>query len=89
MIPTLSEKDARDLGRTIAKQASNVRVKFGTVNGHRVLHVFVPGANDMSRNVFTIGDWEMHPANERVKRNDQFAKEQGTEALMASNGSKK
>lgn len=84
-ISRLTEKSARALGTQIVKDNKNVRVKFGRTNGEIVLHVFVPGKNNLSRTITNASDWDDHPANERARRNDQMAKDQGTERLMESN----
>lgn len=85
MTRTLSEKEARDLAKTIAKEQGNVRIKFGTTNGQLLLHVFVPGHNEHGRVVSCTADWEDHPANERARRNDRFATETNTDRLMEQN----
>lgn len=65
---TLTEKDARQLAKQIVKDASNVLVKFGQVNGRRILHVYVPGKNNMSRNVESYAEWLNHPAAAKKAR---------------------
>lgn len=82
----LTDKEARVLGRQIVKDSKNVRVTFGQTNGQIVLHVFVPGSNKLGRTIKDAVEWEDHPANERSKRNVEFAETQATEALMESNG---
>ncbi len=82
---TLTESEARALGKQIAKDSSNVRVKFGTTNGSPVLHVFVPGDNENGRTIRSAAEWEDHPANEKARRNNRFAAEQETEKLMETN----
>lgn len=86
--PPLTEKDARALGKQIVKDGKNVRVKFGRTNGRVVLHVYVPGTN-LSRTIDNAADWESHPANERARRNSEFAKTEATEKMMASNNAMK
>lgn len=74
---------ARKFGKQVVKDGSNVRVKFGKTNGRICLHVFVPGAT-LGRTIYTPGEWENHPANQRQRRNKNFAAEQPIEALMAN-----
>jgi hypothetical protein len=81
--PSLTERDARQLAKQIVKDASNVRVKFGTTNGRLCLHVYVPGST-VGRTIYSAGEWDSHPANQRANRNKNFAAEQATEALMAN-----
>lgn len=85
MTKTLSEGEARSLGKKIAKESSTVRVKFGTTNGNPVLHVFVPGENESGRTIRSEAEWEDHPANDKARRNSRFAAEQQTEKLMENN----
>lgn len=81
----LSDRDAQALAKSIVKEQGNVRVKFGKTNGQNLLHVFVPGENEMGFVVRSAADWEDHPANERARRNSRFAAEQNTERLMEQN----
>jgi len=81
----ITDKRLSLLARQIVKDENSVRVKSGSVNGEPVLHVFVPGSNELARDVRTVGDWEAHPANGKAKRNQDMADSQATEALMASN----
>lgn len=60
----------RALGKRIAKENKNVRVKFGTTNGKTVLHVYVPGSNSLGATISTYSEWEDHPANNYQKEDN-------------------
>ena len=83
--PELTEKAARALAKQIVKDGKNVRVKRGITNGKHVLHVYVPGRNDMGVTIDNASDWHDHPANERVRRNTEMAELEPTERIMESN----
>lgn len=83
--PELTEKSRRALAKQIAKDGRNVRVKMGMTNGKLVLHVFVPGRNDMGQTIDSAAQWDLHPANERVRRNSEMAELEPTERIMESN----
>lgn len=82
---TLTEKTARELGRQIVKDSKAARVKFGETNGQIVLHVFVPGNNKLGRTIKSASEWDLHPANERSKRNKDFADAEPIEKIMENN----
>lgn len=82
---SLTEKQAKDIGRQIVKDSNEVRVKFGEVNGEVVLHVYVPGKKDLARDVKSLSEWEDHPANGKAERDNRFAAEQAVEALVEGN----
>jgi hypothetical protein len=83
--PPLSAKEARALAKQIVKDGKNVRVKPGVTNGKNVLHVWVPGRNDLGVTIDSAAQWDLHPANERVRRNSEMAELESTEKLMESN----
>lgn len=81
----LTDKAARELGKAIAKESNTVRIKFGKTNGRNVLYVFVPGKNDLGYTIQSYGEWELHPANDKIKRNNDFVDIQETEQIIESN----
>lgn len=99
MSATLTEAEARGLATQVVKDTKSARVKIGRTNGAPRLHVMIPadqalndaGVGDPTLASYTIrdnSDWETCPLNQRLKRNKDFAEQQPTEALMASNGRK-
>lgn len=84
--PPLTDKAARNLGRQIAKDSSAARVKFGKTNGLNVLHVFVPGRNDLGRTISAAAEWELHPANERARKSRREEHHSDTELIITHNG---
>ncbi len=83
---TLTESQAKELGRRIVKESAGARVKFGRTNGQVVLHIYVPGSNELGRTIKSEAEWENHPANNSIRRNREFAESQATESLIENNG---
>lgn len=85
---SLTQTEARDLAKQVAKDAPGTLVKFGKTNGHIVLHVIVPGSNSQTRTIYSVAEWNDNPANERETRNKNFASDQPLETLISQNGTK-
>lgn len=78
---SLSEREARHLGRQVVKDSKDVRVKFGMTNGRRCLHIRSTTEPRESRTIYSSAGWDEHPANYSARAAKTEAREAAEAAL--------
>jgi len=59
----MNTQDARKLSTRVAKESSNVVVRFGRTNGRDCLHLRQMGKELASETIYSEEEWNLHPWN--------------------------
>lgn len=80
----LSQKEAEQLAARISKESKDTRVRIGTTNGRRCLHVRTVGSTRESRTIYGLAGWFEHPANHRAQTTRRAQREAAAEAAKTN-----
>jgi hypothetical protein len=59
----MDTQESRKLATRVAKESTNVVVKFGKTNGRNCLHLRVLGESPDSQTIYSVEEWNLHQWN--------------------------